>query len=188
MLVLGLASVANAGLVDVVIDTANGGHLDNNANGIIDASDDIRIKITTSLMLAGFDLDLNVLGPATLGEYVVGATLGPGATGLAGNHVSDGMGGMMWVYSGIVGNSIPTMADATFGAGMTGDLVWALTLHCDGPGPVNVNLTLGAGASYDVGGYVVTPADLNHLVIQQIPEPATIALLGLGCLLLRRRK
>jgi hypothetical protein len=193
MLVLGLASVANAGLVDVVIDTGRGGHVDNNGNGVIDASDDIHIKITTSLMLAAFDLDLNVLGTGTLGEYwdldFFGAPcFGPGPTGLPGCHANDGMGGAMWVYSGIIGNSIPTMADATFGPGMTGDLVWALTIHCTGEGPVNVNLTTAPGGTYDVMGYVVTPADLNHLVITQVPEPMTIMLLGLGGLLLRRRK
>jgi len=54
---------------------------------------------------------------------------------------------------------------------------WDLTMHCDGPGDVTVDL-------YDSSGYIL----IDSLTIQQIPEPITVALLGLGGLLLRRRK
>jgi len=51
-------------------------------------------------------------------------------------------------------------------------------LHCDGPGDVVIQLW------DDAMGYT-TPADV--LVIHQVPEPATLAILGLGALLLRRK-
>jgi len=62
---------------------------------------------------------------------------------------------------------------------VTGDVGtwWELTLHCEGPGDCVVDL-------YDASGYVI----IDTLTIQQIPEPITVALLGLGGLLLRRRK
>jgi hypothetical protein len=49
--------------------------------------------------------------------------------------------------------------------------------HCLGPGYVYINL-------YDTSGYILEDSILVH----QIPEPVTLALLGLGGLLLRRRK
>jgi len=57
-----------------------------------------------------------------------------------------------------------------------GQLVWSGTFHCDGPGDVTL-----AAVNYD--GLVQ-----DTQVIHQVPEPATLALLGIGCLVLRRRR
>jgi hypothetical protein len=62
-----------------------------------------------------------------------------------------------------------------------------VTIHCDGPGDVLVALT-------NVGCFLSSPAwdevvpVLHNMTIHQIPEPATIALLCLGGLLLRKKK
>jgi len=56
-----------------------------------------------------------------------------------------------------------------------GILVDFIKFHCDGPGDVTISLV-------DPDGVV-----LDQQVIHQIPEPLTIALLGLGGLYLRRR-
>ena len=60
---------------------------------------------------------------------------------------------------------------------LTGLLVHGIIFHCDG-GINTVTVTLFDGE----GGY------LDSVVIQQIPEPMTLALLGLGGLFIRRKK
>jgi hypothetical protein len=54
---------------------------------------------------------------------------------------------------------------------------WETSFHCDGPGAASIVL-------WDSTGYVV----LDTVTVTQLPEPMTIALLGLGGLFLRRRK
>ena len=61
-----------------------------------------------------------------------------------------------------------------------GLLVDNITFHCDGPGNVNM-LLLG---TQDFADWVT----LDSQAIRQTPEPATIALLGLGAMLLKRRR
>lgn len=173
LMVLGMSSWAYAGMIDVVID----GYDDNDQSGDISPSDLIYIKITVGDGYGGsggYDLDLHVSGPGTLQEVDGGPTA---------NHQM-GMG--MWVYSGIANNSIDRMVEVSMGS-MPGDLIWGLAIHCDGEGDVLVDLTLNGTTRVD--GVVLTEADLGDLVIKQVPEPMTIALLGLGGLLaLRRRK
>ena len=113
---------------------------------------------------------------------------------------SDGVD-MFWIgvkgpasYSGygtLYAPSPDTMAldDGTYGAGyiraylttptITGviGVWWDLELHCDATGDVTINLYNGGGSSI-----------IDVATIHQIPEPMTIALLGLGGLFLRRRK
>ena len=63
---------------------------------------------------------------------------------------------------------------------LSGVLVDFIEFHCDGPGDVLVTLYGSDNASQWYLG--------DSLIIHQVPEPATMALLGLGALLLRRRK
>ena len=170
--ILVISGIASATLVDVVCD---GDYDDVNENGVLDASDIVYIKITTSQLLKGYDFDLHVSGPGTLSEVVAG-------------QISQIAGGFAPVYSGISpANHINTMADATFGS-FTGDLVWGLAIHCEGLGNVLVDLTIGQGNTETTGGYTLTEADLGDLTIPQVPEPMTVMLLGLGGLFLRRRR
>lgn len=59
---------------------------------------------------------------------------------------------------------------------LTGLLVHGIIFHCDGVGDVTVSLYDGEG------GF------LDSVTIAQIPEPMTLALLGLGGLFIRRKK
>lgn len=78
------------------------------------------------------------------------------------------------------------------------DLVWDIFFHCDGEEDVTIDLTLNGLTEYGLFDEVVpdqdpywlaaTEDDLGDLVIHQVPEPMTIALLGLGGLFLHRRK
>jgi hypothetical protein len=83
------------------------------------------------------------------------------------------------------------------------DVMWDLLLECTGGGDVLVDLGINGVTQYAVwsdatgaGPSVIplseyldaTDNDLGDLVVHQVPEPMTIALLGLGGLLLRRRK
>jgi len=63
------------------------------------------------------------------------------------------------------------------GSTPTAGAIFLVDLHCE---LKDVDVQVGL---YDAGGTLV-----DSMVIHQIPEPATIALLGLGGLLLRRRK
>jgi hypothetical protein len=182
LLVLGMASWAHAGLINVVADgVGDMGHagtaLDPLAIGEV-----LKIKITLAAGASsdGYDLDLHVTGAGQLAESAGGINYAPGIG--------------MWTYSGIVGNSIAQMSEIhLMGQWKDQDLIWNLEIECTGEDDVLVDLTLNGGTRVDpMGGtaYVdLGEADLGDLVIYQIPEPMTIALLGLGGLLaLRRRK
>jgi len=57
-------------------------------------------------------------------------------------------------------------------------VIFLFDLHCAGPGDVLIELW-DDRAGYD--------APVDTLIIHQVPEPATLAILGLGGLLLRRK-
>ena len=107
------------------------------------------------------------IGPVDNGIYTLAnARLGAGAGDFASFVAS--------VYAGYNDFEI-TQADTAPPDPGPG-VVFEVDLHCEGIGPVDVIL-------YDNAGAVIDTA-----TITQIPEPATMVLLGLGGLLLRRRR
>lgn len=197
-LVMGLAAAAQAGVIDMV----QGEHIDVNGNGEIDESDIILIKIVSTVPLDAYDFDVHVSGPGTLME-VDG---GPGAVNVVFplNRQDNFYGGNgLWLYKDTAGNpivadaegvipNIGQMSDAYNSTDPTqgfipGDLVWGLAIHCDGPGDVIVDLTQGPGAT-GKGDIRYGDNDYGDLIIEQVPEPMTLSLLGLGGLALIRRR
>ena len=114
---------------------------------------------------------------------------------------TDGSGGEFWVniagpasYTGPGTVHIPpapsNLVAANYSPGWISALMnppsvgaigtwWDLELHCDDEGDVVISLT-------DDTGYLT--GTIDTITVHQIPEPMTIALLGLGGLFLRRRK
>jgi len=216
MLVLGMASVASAGVIDVVtVGVGDMGHAGTSTDPLV-PSETIAIAIVLNAnpypgypsydgyFTDSVGLDLEVSGPATLDVVM---TTGKVPAPDLGHHSEFGV----WSQSDplIEGNAIAKMAGGVLTGGVSsaddggagpGVLIWNLLIHCDGNGPVTVDLTLQDPASrYSPYMYAngldpfpewvpLTEGDLGDLVIHQIPEPMTIALLGLGGLFLRRRR
>jgi hypothetical protein len=68
-------------------------------------------------------------------------------------------------------------------------LVDGIVFHCTEPTDVIIDLVvMGAGLDMGANGIVQPGTILDRIVVHQIPEPMTVALLGLGGLFLRRKK
>ena len=176
MLVLGMASLANAGLLISV-------------GGVIDPPDsEITLEPSQYVMLdihgdgltpSPADMWLIVEGPGTSsgGQVVYPGTLSSIDTYVAG----DGSDIVEWLQGSGYANATTTqyiaLADGSIPpAALQGLLVDMIEFHCEGPEDVLITL---------VSGDLATVFDTQ--VIHQ-PEPMTMALLGLGGLFLRRRK
>ena len=220
MLVLGMASLANATVVDVV--KAGLGSLGNTGESTdpLEVGETIEIKLVLNsnpypgttypsydgYLLSTMDFGLDVSGPGTLAAGTL-----------------DKAGDPVWQYDArispfsvvdtdpndgldqVTGAALTPVGPPTSGSTGPIDLVWDLIITCTGDGYVTIDLSANAplGGEYSpyskidgVSPFPVSPgwvelvdADLGSLTIHQVPEPATIALLGLGglCLLRRRR-
>jgi len=160
--------------------------------------------------VTAMDIALQVTGP--------GALSAPPLLNTKGEFVRDDImiAGAMDVVGNVPAIDGLNVSRATYGslsAGVSGSpshdsrLIWNLIFTCTGPGAATINLaqagSIEAGQFTDLNDALGTmpypdsnevPAsffeeNLGDLVIHQIPEPMTLALLGLGSLgLLRRRR
>lgn len=185
VLVLGLASMASA-LTGVELSVA----------GVTDGEGTVQ---NTELPISN-ELVIDIHGPAGydwLGYIIIEGDAPAG--GEWGDDIGSPVADMYYtaagypalVAAGDLGQAIRyTEAGWGFGYEVTaaqsegslpGGLQFEFLYHCLGPESEYVTVTLWD----DAEGYV-TPQDT--IVIHQTPEPMTVALLGLGGLLLRRRK
>jgi len=164
-LVLSLAVVANAGLY-ITVDLGD---------GILVDPADSTITITPSTIIkVGIYDD----GQAQNGFLALGIADGPASLSVSNMVVSEGVSAMLADDSaqakrlGLQDQQFVSMDVASPAGGM---LISEVDFHCDGPWDVTI-------AVVDADGYIV-----DTQVIHQVPEPATLALMGIGGLLLRRR-
>ena len=210
--ILGAASLANATVIDVVTDGPGSmGHTGTSADPL-EVGEMIWIKIVLNHnpypgypSYDGYSLDtigltLDVSGPATLG--VVMATSKTGDYPDLGHHFEGGF--EVWSQADplIVNNGIDELLGGTLST-ITGpaDLVWNLYILCDDAGTIDIDLGIMSLTRYwdyedpydPKYGYgdskFATESDLGDLTIYYgNPEPATILLLGLGGLMLLRKR
>ena len=168
MLVLGIASMATAGLTI----TVNGAPAEDSSivmlpsdyaliglynDGSVDKTIGyLAIESGPGSWTGGYAVYRGPEGPATGSSYAYAYYYGP-VTGM----------GDTWIL--FDADADPGNLN---GIGILGD--WEF--HCDAPGDVVITYTDSATGLMDT------------LIIHQIPEPVTMALLGLGGLFLRRRK
>ena len=172
MLVLAMASVASAGMFISV-------------NGVVDPEE---TSITLVAPSGEAIIDIHGVDHAP-GAFYLGVKAGdPGSldatnaviyyqgssTGVY-NESDSSIAGMLnidmpYVFMNLTDVAVPALQ-------LDGLLVDDIVFHCDDIGDVLITLYDG-----------MTGEELDTQVIHQIPEPMTIALLGLGGLFLRRRK
>jgi len=181
-LMLALVSGASAAMIKPVISSLNGIPITPVSEITIMQSDTINFDIVldptglpTGRKLMAMDALLSVVanGPGTLN-----------------------LDSPTWAYTEanlitpiVVGKQYEVVSMA-FSGMAAGIVVDHLLMHCDGFGTVVISLgpSYGQGGSFLDDGMTEYPGSWGSVTIHQIPEPITIALLGLGGLFIRRRK
>jgi len=214
LMVLGMASLANATVIDVVTSGV-GDSINANAGTIgdpLEAGETIAIKIVLNAddwvtsyyggvtssydgyWLSSMNVSLTADSDGVLAEKGT----------LPAQKMKHSTGFSAWSEDepAITANVVTQMQGVASGDGIQGpaDLVWNLEVTANGTGDIELDLGMVGLTQYSVApvsyGYpggdtwlTAIEADLGDLTIYAVPEPMTMALLGLGGLgLIRRRR
>jgi len=197
-IVLGLVSVANAGVIDITITSLNGQTIDPVKEITIMPTDVIDFQIVFNApnteYLFGLSATITVSGPGSLDYSIFEPRTWDedNEMWVIGPDVTTGYDPELHAQ---IGDSLVEGASAKGKRG-TGAEVWIvkdLLLHCDRAGTVLLYLTdylPGGGSKVVDTNLVEVPWNYGPGVVihQIIPEPMTLTLLGLGSLFLARRK
>jgi len=160
-----LAAISNAAILELSWNGA--------VNG---AGVDMAVALGPPVPSATAMIDVSAINGAGKINWEITAN-GPGSFGLGALIIPPSPNGQLIDYSATYGYSyVAFKMSVDTSAGGIG-AYWTSEFHCDGPGIVTISLI-------DSG----TGATIDTITVTQVPEPMTVALLGLGGLFLRRRK
>jgi hypothetical protein len=196
VMVLGIASLASAGPIDIAVDAGSGYDLTTDTLEMT-VGDTINLGIQrngTVGYLAGFYYALvveNAQGTITGGSPVIypgtnmdGIIQVNAASEPVSSYITDlaaGLGGMGYAYFNLDEYDENELEGAE---SVPAGLHWKdIVFTCVGPGIATINLYSASDPGTSENWTL-----RDTLTVTQIPEPATMALLGLGALVLRRRK
>jgi hypothetical protein len=180
VLVLGMASMAGAGL-QISVD---GDPEPIDSEIFIAPSDELVLDIYATGGDTGDSFWVLIVDDlvGTIDPYsgIVNIPPAPDASMLLGSLVDNWLDGFFPGQNGIVGtvgaySAFPPYPDGVYFDG--------IIFHCEAIGDALIQLVEIDGELWEPTGVI-----FDSVIIHQIPEPATIALLGLGGLLLRRKK
>jgi len=164
--VLSLMGVSATAKLTIVIQDDSGGWVD---------YEDSTFTITPSTNIV---YGLRDDGQTVPGAYALGLLSGPGSLSGTIDVLSSGVTAVMMddaVKAADLGIQNPFITMSLNNS--TGGVLWTDTFHCEGEGDVKL-------IEINEDTYLVEDVQVIH----QVPEPATLALLGLGGLLLRRKR
>lgn len=191
MLVLGMTSLAGADLIFTIDDVCQPDEItlcwtgigpgqpypDEVVLGLQLAAGQNILAYQITYTLSNEQAEFVLPAPGSPPQYGIDfpwASVAPGKV-----NAYDGEGIMSWVE--IAADNLFTPVAGPL------DLMDGLILHCLDPTPVTMTVVVSARTEID-GSVIPVDTVLHTLSIVQVPEPMTLALLGLGGLLLRRRK
>jgi hypothetical protein len=173
ILVLGMASLAHADLVLTI-------------NGEI-APDEIWLTGPSDM----FEIDVEIAEGHDLLGVTAAVRLSNGQGELLGGEIYPDIGWMFPIYTMAgSGSSQLEFTGGNFGAATPGPttIMYGLMFHCLEETDVVIDLIITGSTTQD-GQTVPVDTIEDSIIVHQIPEPMTVALLGLGGMfLLRRRK